>query len=100
METLHNYEPRFDGRKSFYGKAQELERENGDKILFSYWRPILKIDKNDQLFLTWYYNRSQTTRRHALDFVLNYKKNYKRGGHNTADFLKLNSCGMIDADKI
>jgi hypothetical protein len=36
MEILHNYEPRFDGRKSFYGKAQELERENGDKILFSY----------------------------------------------------------------
>ena len=96
MENLYNYEPRFDSRKSFYWKAQEIERENGDKILLSYGTPILKITAKDELFLTSYYNYSLTTLRHALDFVKNYKKDYTNGGKSIADFLRLNSCWIVD----
>ena len=95
MAPIYDYEPRFDSRKSFYGKAQEMERENGDKILFSYWTPILKITADDKLYLTSYYNYSDTTLRHAVDFVKNYKKDYHNLGHNRADFLRLNAEAVI-----
>ena len=91
MENIYNYEPRFDRRKSFYGKAQEIERENGDRILLSYWTPILKITADDKLYYTSDYKYSMTTLRHAKDFILNYKKNYLNSDRYTnAQFIEIN----------
>lgn len=91
METIYNYEPRYDRRKSFYGKAQEIERANGDKILLSYWTPILKITADDKLYYTSYYDYSVTTLRHAKDFILNYKRNFLNSERYTnAQFIQIN----------
>lgn len=91
METIYNYEPRYDKRASFYGKAQEIDRANGDKILLSYGTPILKITSDDKMYYTSDYKYSQTTLRHAKDFVLNYKANYLNADRYTnAQFIEIN----------
>ena len=95
MDRFTNYEPHTDARKSFYGKAQEVTRENGDRRLLSYGTPILKITADDELYLTSKYDYSKTTLRHACDFVEHYKKDLKQIGKNTAEFLRLNSSGFI-----
>lgn len=91
MEKLHNFEPMFDRRKSFYGKAQELETENGDKILYSYWTPVLKITADDHLFYTKEATYSITTSRHSREFARRYLKTCIDDYNNTtAQFLEIN----------
>ena len=90
MANFTNYEPHTDARKSFYGKAQELEKENGERWLFSYWTPILKITADDRLLYTKWATYSRTTARHVMDFIKHYKKFYLDKNYKTADFLKIN----------
>ena len=66
-EILTSLEPRFDSRKSFYGKAQ-VEDDGNSKTLYSYNTPVARVtDGKLELLPKW--NFSQTTRRHVADFV-------------------------------
>ena len=66
-EIRTNLEPRFDSRKSFYGKAQ-VDDEGGSKTLYSYNTPVARVtDGKLELLPKW--NFSQTTRRHVADFA-------------------------------
>lgn len=56
-----------DGRKSFYGKALVDVRENGDKVLYSYGTPIVRLTKG-KLEKIWY-GYSATTMRHINSFL-------------------------------
>lgn len=101
MEKLTNYEPHTDSRKSFYGKAQEMIRENGDRLLFSYGTPILKITADDKLYLTKYYKYSLTTLRHAVDFVKHYKKSFLNAkSYTMAEFLEINGNIVENRDRL
>ena len=57
-----------DVRKSFYGKAQVFEHENGDKVLKSYNTFVCKIDKNGTFYRLWD-EYSATTMRHVNAFL-------------------------------
>ena len=62
--------PVYDGRKSFYDKANVLEFENGLKILESYTTYVAAV-LPDGRFLS-FGNWSATTRRHQWEFCLQY----------------------------
>lgn len=69
----HEYvelKPVYDGRKSFYDKANVLEFENGLKILESYTTYVAAV-LPDGRFLS-FGNWSATTRRHQWEFCLQY----------------------------
>ena len=59
--------PRYDRRKSFYGKARIVEHENGDKDLISYTTTVASIKNNILYVYGWF---SQTTARHINEFLL------------------------------
>jgi len=58
--------PKYDTRKSFYGKARIIEHENGDKDLISYTTTVASI-KNDILYVYGWF--SNTTARHINEFL-------------------------------
>lgn len=66
-------EPRYDGRKSFYGKATVRMFGDGRKVLYSYGTPVCRIDRNghatllDKGYYGW--GSSNTTRRHVREFL-------------------------------
>lgn len=66
-------EPRYDGRKSFYGKATVRMFGDGRKVLYSYGTPVCRIDRNGHATLLnkGYYGwgSSNTTRRHVREFL-------------------------------
>lgn len=69
----HEYvelKPVYDGRKSFYDKANVLEFENGLKVLESYTTYVAAV-LPDGRFLS-FGNWSATTRRHQWEFCLQY----------------------------
>jgi len=59
--------PKYDTRKSFYGKARIIEHENGDKDLISYTTTVASIKNNILYVYGWF---SQTTARHINEFLL------------------------------
>lgn len=64
----HTYEmhPRFDSRKSFYGKAHITEYPNGRKVLTSYTTQVAEIeDRTPIVYGIW----SNTTTRHQKEFL-------------------------------
>lgn len=63
-------EPVYDGRKSFYGKANVVEFENGLKVLQSYSTFVAAV-LPDGRFLS-FGNWSATTRRHQWEFCLQF----------------------------
>ena len=63
--------PCFDTRKSFYGKAQCIEFEDGTKVLKSYDTFVAQIQPSGELLRTWGGN-SQTTSRHFNSFLIFY----------------------------
>ena len=66
-EMRFELKPKFDSRKSFYGKAT-VDDEGGAKTLYSYNTPVARVtDGKLELLPKW--NYSQTTRRHVADFV-------------------------------
>ena len=57
-----------DGRKSFYGKAAVLEKDNGEKVLQSYNTEVCKITSNGEFVRLWS-GYSATTMRHVNSFL-------------------------------
>ena len=84
MENTYNLEPRFDNRKSFYGKAiVEITDKAGESKLYSYNTHVATfkagIEKSDDvLIINGYF--SATTMRHINEFIqqLGYKKMTKK----------------------
>ena len=58
--------PKYDTRKSFYGKARVVEHENGDKDLISYTTTVASIRNNILHVYGWF---SNTTARHINEFL-------------------------------
>lgn len=71
---MRNLEPRYDSRKSFYGKARVEDDypEKGSKVLYSYNTPVVGIREGKVTllrngYLGW--SSSSTTLRHVKDFL-------------------------------
>ena len=57
-----------DNRKSFYGKAKVIEKDNGEKVLQSYNTEVCKITSGGEFVRLWD-NYSATTMRHVNAFL-------------------------------
>ena len=57
-----------DGRKSFYGKAVVIEKDNGETVLQSYDTFVCKITKSGEFVRLWS-GYSATTMRHVNSFL-------------------------------
>lgn len=71
-DTTKKLEPKFDSRKSFYGKARVIEKDDGSKVLYSYSTPVVRIKDGKATLLRKGYvgwNASPTTLRHVKDFL-------------------------------
>lgn len=74
MEFLYELQPQFDGRKSFYGKANVYKKGN-KLVLISYTTIVAEIDLNADenqpkvKINGWY---SMTTARHINEFLKQY----------------------------
>lgn len=66
-----------DGRKSFYGKAEVIERDNGDIELRSYSTIVARI-RNGKFERLWG-GYSATTMRHINSFICTYHVNGNGG---------------------
>lgn len=63
---VYELSARYDARASFYGKAQVIEDDNGDKTLQSYSTKVAKIvNGKPEVYGTY----SQTTLRHIKEFL-------------------------------
>ena len=60
--------PCMDGRRSFYGKAQIIEQDNGETVLRSYQTEVCKITAAGAFVRMWA-GRSATTGRHINSFL-------------------------------
>lgn len=66
MTKLVELEPKFDKRKSFYGKAYVRYYDNGDSVLLSYGTPVADV-KNNKPSVRMIH--SQTTLRHIKEYL-------------------------------
>lgn len=57
-----------DSRKSFYGKARVIEKDNGEKVLQSYNTEVCKVTSGGQFVRLWS-GYSATTMRHVNSFL-------------------------------
>lgn len=57
-----------DNRKSFYGKAKVIEKDNGEKVLQSYNTEVCKITSGGEFVRLWS-GYSVTTMRHVNSFL-------------------------------
>lgn len=81
ISNMFKLEPRFDGRKSFYGKATEIYYDDGKIELQSYSTIVAYIKDDKAVVNGWY---SQTTGRHIKDFL----KQHGFRADNKAQILK------------
>lgn len=67
MTYTYEMIPRFDSRKSFYGKAHITSYPNGRQVLTSYTTEVAEITANEQpiVYGIW----SNTTTRHQKEFL-------------------------------
>ena len=83
MESSYaKLDPKFDHRKSFYGKARVLEKDDGTKVLYSYGTPVVRIRNGEVTLLTKGYlgwSSSPTTLRHVKDFL--QQNGFKAGSY-------------------
>ena len=59
--------PRYDSRKSFYGKAHVIEQPDGTLQLMSYETIVCELTPSNVFRMIWD-GRSQTTSRHIKEF--------------------------------
>lgn len=71
-ERIFELSPQHDSRKSFYGKATVLQKENGDLVLHSYGTPVATI-RNGKRVPEEEYRASQTTNRHIKEFYKQFE---------------------------
>ena len=66
---MHIYEltPRYDSRKSFYGKAHIIEYPDGKKQLQSYSTVVCEVSSKGVFKMLWN-GKTQTTTRHINEF--------------------------------
>lgn len=76
VESLEELTPR-NGRASHYGKAVVLTKDNGDKVLFSYFTRIMTRKKDGSL-VRHYDDWTHTTGCHIYSFCGLYKKDYMK----------------------
>ena len=57
-----------DGRKSFYGKAKVIEKDNGETVLQSYNTEVCKITSGGEFVRLWS-GYSVTTMKHINSFL-------------------------------
>lgn len=71
----------YDRAKSFYGKANVIEKDNGEKVLQSYNTEVCKIGSNGEFVRLWD-GYSVTTMRHVNSFLsfFGIPGGVKRGG--------------------
>lgn len=62
---VYELSPRYDARKSFYGKAKVIDYENGTQELQSYGTIVSRCDNGK---VTHFGKWSQTTSRHQKEF--------------------------------
>ncbi len=67
MTYTYEMTPRYDSRKSFYGKAHITEYPNGRKVLTSYTTQVAEITADGKAII--YGKWSQTTTRHQKEFL-------------------------------
>ena len=67
MATIYNLTP-VGNQKSFYGKARVTIDDNGDKTLYSYSTPVVKI-RSGKVTLGDYATCSSTTLKHVKSFL-------------------------------
>ena len=60
--------PCMDGRRSFYGKAQIIEQDNGETVLRSYQTEVCRVTSGGAFVRMWA-GRSATTGRHINSFL-------------------------------
>ena len=77
MEFLYELQPRYDSRKSFYGKANVYRDDKGHILLMSYSTIVAEItdgiateDGRSTVKVNGWY--SNTTARHINDFLYQY----------------------------
>ena len=58
----------YDRRKSFYGKAKVIEKDNGETVLLSYNTEVCKITSGGEFVRLWS-GYSVTTMRHINSFL-------------------------------
>jgi hypothetical protein len=68
MTNTYELYPRFDSRKSFYGKARVKETNDGITILQSYDTSVCSIDAAGNFHRHWS-GESSTTMRHVNEFI-------------------------------
>lgn len=68
---MHKYEltPKYDSRKSFYGKATVTVNDRGDSVLQSYNTNVAMITESGDFVRLWD-GYSATTMRHVNEFLL------------------------------
>ena len=66
--NVYDLDPRYDARKSFYGKAKVLYHDNGDMEIQSYDTIVSRYTKADNK-LVHLGKYSQTTTRHQKEFT-------------------------------
>ena len=65
---LFELTPKFDSRKSFYGKAK-ISFEGDRRLLFSYGTPVAFIEPDRLPVMLDGWDSTQTTLRHAREFL-------------------------------
>lgn len=65
--NIYELTPRYDSRKSFYGKAHIIEYPDGTKQLQSYNTIVCELSPNG-VFRSLWDGRTQTTSRHIREF--------------------------------
>lgn len=73
---IYELTPRYDARKSFYGKAHIIEHDNGMIELQSYETIVAKIDPSGEVVQNDLGCYSMTTNRHIREFFKQYAPNY------------------------
>lgn len=61
--------PCFDSRRSFYGKAHVIEKDNGEKVLQSYNTEVCRVTPSGEFVRMWA-GWSVTTGRHINSFLV------------------------------
>lgn len=79
--------PCFDNRKSFYGKAQVFELDNGGKVLKSYNTFVCELTPEKEFVKLWD-GYSATTMRHINSFLRFL--GYENGGKTFWDMCSVN----------
>lgn len=94
-ERIFELSPQYDSRKSFYGKAKVVQKENGDYVLYSYNTPVATV-RNGKRVPEEEYKASQTTNRHIKEFYRQFEdastdigsQNIMASTHSASDLAK------------